>query len=169
MKTPAAPITLSPLQKRLIADLNSPFKMNLFFLKNLPSLLWWGVAVKSVNALEAQVNIPFSWRTQNPFKSTYFAALSGAAELSTGLLADLHRQGRGKVSMLITATEGKFLKKATDIVTFTCKDGLQLLEAVEKTIELNQPQSVKVTSTGTMANAEIVAVMHFTWSFKSKN
>ena len=32
-------------------------------------------------------SVPYKWLTQNPFRSTYFASLAMAAEMSTGILA----------------------------------------------------------------------------------
>ncbi|RMF25391.1 MAG: DUF4442 domain-containing protein, partial [Bacteroidetes bacterium] len=83
--------SLSPAQRAYQRDLLSPWKLNLYFLKNLPSALWWGLRVRAISAEQAEVTIPFNWRTQNPFRSIYFAALAGAGELATGVLANLHR------------------------------------------------------------------------------
>jgi len=159
---------LAPSQKRLISGIQNPLLRSLYFLKNIPSLLWWGLSVQRVTVIETEVTIPFNRRTQNPFNSMYFAAQSGASEFSTGILAALHSHGKGKISMLVTAMSAEYLKKATNKVTFKCTDGLEILEAIEKSISTGQPQMVKAKSVGTMPNGEIVAIMHFTWSFKSK-
>lgn len=159
--------SVSPSVAKMIADLNTPWKMRLYFLQRLPSLWFWGVRIKQCDERSAQVTIPFNWRSQNPFRSTYFAALCGTAELSTGLLG-LLAIGERKVSMLIIHIEAEFTKKALGLTTFTCSDGEQVQQAVESAIELNEPQTIRVTSVGTNQAGETVAKMTLTWSFKAK-
>jgi len=159
--------SISLAARRMIADLNTPWKMRLYFLQRLPSLWFWGVRVKHCDAEQAQVTLPFNWRSQNPFRSTYFAALCGAGELSTGLLS-LIAIGERKVSMLVVHLEMEFVKKATDLTTFTCTEGSKIQQAVRRAIELNEPQTVKVTSVGTNEAGETVAKMTLSWSFKAK-
>jgi hypothetical protein len=138
-------------------------------MKYLPSIWWWSISIRKVSETDATISIPLNWRTQNPFQSIYFAALGGAAELSTGILASLHCRGKGKISMLITAMHAEYIKKATDTIVFTCDSGSEIRETIEKTILLKQAHTVTTKSVGTLPNGEIVAVMHFTWSFRLKN
>ncbi len=158
----------APAVKKLIANLNTPWKMRFYYWQKLPSLLFWNVKIEFCNHLRAEVTIPFSWRTQNPFRSTYFAALCGAAELSTGVLGTIAIHHRGNISMLITNIEAEFVKKATGRTTFTCEEGEKILSAVQQAIDTRQAQQARVTSVGTNANGETVAKMTLTWSFKSK-
>lgn len=154
--------------KLLIKNLNTPWKMGFYFLQKLPSLYFWGVRIKKVNHQKAEVTIPFSWRTQNPFRSTYFAALCGAAELSTGTLALIGLAGRPGVSMLVVHVEAKYFKKADTTVTFTCEQGEILIAAIDKAIETGESQQVTATTLGTLPNNEIACEMRITWSFKLK-
>ncbi|HVG41559.1 MAG TPA: hypothetical protein VM888_08095, partial [Chitinophagaceae bacterium] len=64
--------------------IKSPLKFKLFMLQKLPAALFSGLAVKSITEEECTVSVPYKWFTQNPFRSTYFACLSMAAEMSTG-------------------------------------------------------------------------------------
>ena len=70
-------------------------------LVKLPSAVFWRLKVKKLDPSSCEVTIPYFWRTQNPFKSIYFAALAGAAELSTGALCQLAIAGKGSFSMLV--------------------------------------------------------------------
>ncbi|MBX2926624.1 MAG: DUF4442 domain-containing protein [Saprospiraceae bacterium] len=161
--------TSSPAtREQFLRTLNTSWKMALYMLRHLPTLRFWGVKIRSVTEAEASVTLPYGWRTQNPFRSIYFAAQCGAAEISTGLLAMAQLHGRGKVSMLITHVEAQFLKKANSLTTFTCADGAIIREAIEKAVDTKEGQEVTVVSTGVQANGEIVAKVHFTWSFKVK-
>ncbi len=154
--------------KKHLSDLNNYWKMQLYFFKRLPSVFWWGVKVKSCSPYRTEVLIPYSWRTQNPFKSIYFAAQMGAAELSTGLMANIAIRGRGRISMLVTNIETEFLKKASSTITFTCEEGIKIIEAVQQAIDTGEGIKVTVNSTGTLSNGEIASRVKITWSFKTK-
>lgn len=158
----------APQVKQYVRDLNTPWKMRLYFWKKLPSLIFWGVKVAKADPYRCEVTLPYGWRTQNPFRSIYFAAQCGAAELSTGLLATIAIKGRGPVSMLITGVEADFVKKANSKTTFTCTEGEKILEAVQRAIETGEGQEVVVSTTGVQASGEVVSRIRFRWSFKRK-
>lgn len=158
----------TPVVKSHIASLNNYWKMQLYFFAKLPSAFWWGVKVKSCSPYRTEVELPYSWRTQNPFKSIYFAAQMGAGELSTGLMATIALKGRGKISMLVTNIETEFLKKASSTITFTCEEGIKIIETVQRAIDTGEGQKVTIHSTGTLPNGEIASKIKITWSFKVK-
>src|SRR4030095_5696396 len=92
----------------------SPVKFRMFLLSKLPSAYFSGVRILEISEKECKVTVPYKWFSKNPFRSTYFACLSMAAEMSTGTLAMIHTYGREpRVSMLVVRLEGEFLKKAT--------------------------------------------------------
>ena len=102
---------LSQEATKYLHDIRSNWKLRLYFLKNLPSAIWWSFGVKSATTERTEVTLPYNWRTQNPFKSIYFAALAGAGELSTGVMATMARMSGGDVSMLVLEQRAEFLKK----------------------------------------------------------
>lgn len=163
----------NPHIKKYLKQLSNPILQRLFLFVKLPSAFFMGVRVRSVTPEQAKVTVPYSWRSQNPFKSTYFAAQAAAAEMSTGVLAMLALQGRGKISMLITKMEGSYGKKAISTATFTCTEGQKVIDAVQKTIETGEAQEVTMLTIGTQTdkNGQEVEVSRFlfTWSFKAKN
>lgn len=149
---------------------HSPTKFRLYLLTNLPSAFFSGLRIKHANAEECVVTIPYRWFTRNPFGSTYFACLSMAAEMSTGILAMAHvYQREPKISMLVINMEAAFTKKASGNTNFRCEDGLAIKEAVEKSIATGEGQTVRVRSVGTNAQNETVAEFFITWSFKVKS
>ncbi|MCO6487655.1 MAG: DUF4442 domain-containing protein [Phaeodactylibacter sp.] len=152
----------------LIRNLNTPWKMRLYFLQRLPSCWFWGVRVREATPARCQVTIPYSWRTQNPFRSIYFAALAGAAELSTGALALIALHGRGRISMLITGLEGQFVKKADTLTTFTCEQGDVIQEAVQEAIDSGEGRTARILTVGRNEAGEEVCRFWLTWSFKVK-
>jgi len=114
--------------------------------------------------------IKYSWFTRNPFRSTYFACLGMAAEMSTGALAMAYIYKREpSVSMLVTKTEAIYSKKAVGITQFTCKDGELIRNSIEKAIATGEGQTIIVKSTGTNGAGETVAEFMITWSFKMRN
>jgi hypothetical protein len=153
---------------KLLRDFNTPWKMRLYFLQKLPSCWFWGVKVQKVDLDTGVVSIPFSWRTQNPFRSIYFAALCGAGELSTGLLAVAALKGQPPVSMLVTKLETQFVKKANTLTTFTCTEGQAIRAAVQRALDSGEGQEITVRSTGKNTDGEVVCEVLLTWSFKKK-
>ena len=146
-----------------------PFKFKLFMLFKLPSAFFCGVRVVDADENKCAVKVPYKWFSQNPFKSTYFACLSMAAEMSTGLLGLMHVHKRQPaVSMLVVKIEGNFIKKATGITVFTCDDGLTIKQTIEDAVMSNEGKVVTAKSYGCNAAGDIVAEFVITWSFKVK-
>lgn len=145
------------------------FRFRLFMLMKLPSAYFSGVRVLQIDETSSQVAVPFKWFSQNPFKSTYFACLAMAAEMSTGILAMTHTYKRNPaVSMLVTSLEANYSKKATDTTVFTCEMGDEIKTVVNAAIETGEAQTIKVRSVGRNAAGEEVAEFFITWSFKIK-
>ncbi len=92
-----------------------------------------------------------------------------AAELSTGLLCLIAIENKPSMSMLITGTEAKFIKKADSLTTFSCNEGGKLREAIELAINTGEGQKVTVASTGVDSSGDVVSLFTFTWSFKTKS
>ncbi len=159
---------LSERQMTRLSDFNNSLKMNLWLFYKLPAAWFMGVRVKKITAERGEVTLPYGWRSQNPFNSIYFAAQAAAAEFSTGALATLALEGRGKISMLVSRVEMDFTKKANSKVTFTCTQGAEVFEVVERAIQTKEPQTITMVSYGVQATGELVSTTRITWSFKAK-
>jgi hypothetical protein len=147
-----------------------PIKFRLFLLSKLPSAFFSGVRVLDADEIKCTVKVPYKWFSQNPFKSTYFACLSMAAEMSTGVLALAHIHKRQPaVSMLVLKVEGSFIKKATGITIFTCGDGLTIKQTIEDAVSSHEGKIVTARSYGKNEAGDIVAEFAITWSFKIKS
>jgi hypothetical protein len=145
------------------------FKFSLFLFMKLPAAWLAGVRVASFGPDHCVTVVPFRWLSQNPFRSTYFACLAMAAEMSTGLLAMMHVQESGKsISMLVTGTQATFGKKAIGKTWFTCNDGDIIKSAIAQTAATGEPVTLVVQSTGKNADGTEIAHFTFTWSFKRK-
>ena len=146
-----------------------PFKYRIFLLTKLPAAFFSGVRVQYADEAKALVTVPYKWLTTNPFKSTYFACLSMAAEMSTGLLAMAHTyKQQPPISMLVVKTEGNYFKKATGITTFTCEDGIAIQHIIQEAMSSGKSTSITARSIGKDNSGEVVAEFSITWSFKIK-
>ena len=150
-------------------QISNPLKFRLFLLQRLPSAFFSGLKIRSFNQKESVIGVRYSWFSQNPFRSMYFAVQSMAAEMSTGLLgfAQIYRR-KPSVSMLVLKVEGSFFKKAIGVIYFTCSDGIKVTEVVERAIITGESQTVICRSVGRNEQREIVAEFFVTWTFKSK-
>ena len=146
------------------------FQFKLFLISKLPLAWIAGVRVQEMTEEKASVSVPYKWLTQNPFRSTYFAALSMAAEMSTGLLV-LNQTFNSEIpiSTLVRKLEANFNKKAVNITTFTCHDGLAIKEQVSRAIKSGEAQEIEMETIGLTENGEEVARFKLTWGLKSKS
>jgi hypothetical protein len=146
-----------------------PLKFRLFLLSKLPSAYFTGVRIKDADEDKCITTVPYKWFSKNPFRSTYFASLAMAAEMSTGTLALIHLYKRKpSVSMLLTKLEAGYFKKATSKTSFVCNDGQLIRQAIEESVATGEARTVRAKSTGMKGNGEIIAEFFITWSFKAR-
>ena len=92
------------------------------------------------------------------------------AELSTGAYALLATQGKDEsVAVILVSTQAEFIKKATDVSTFTCTDWHEFDTAADKAIATNEPQTATGKAIGINSAGETIANFDFTWSFKKRD
>ena len=153
--------------EQFIRMMKHPVKFRMFLLSNLPAAYFSGLRVRSINEQSTEITIPYKWFTKNPFRSTYFACLSMAAEMSTGALAMMQVHKREPaVSMLVTKVESTYFKKATGLTIFTCNDGDALKTTVDNAIATGEGQTLVAKSIGTNDAGDKIAEFLVTWSFK---
>ena len=146
-----------------------PVKFRMFLFSKLPSAFFAGVRIKDIDEKKCEVTVPYKWFSQNPFRSTYFACLSMAAEMSTGALSMAHVYKRKPaVSMLVVKVESEYFKKATGRTTFVCEDGEKIEKAIEESIATSEARTVRARSVGKNKEGDVVAEFFITWSFKVK-
>ena len=156
-------------KEQFIQLIRHPVRFRIFLLSKLPAAYFSGVRVRLIDESKAIVTVPYKWFSKNPFKSTYFACLAMAAEMSTGLLAMMNTHKRNPpVSMLVTGLEAAYFKKATGTTTFTCEDGWTINNIIEEANNTGEGKTIKIRSTGKNDKGELVAEFFITWSFKVK-
>jgi hypothetical protein len=162
-------VTPEMLQRK--ADLNNSLKMWGYLLLKLPAAWFMGIRVGFVDFDCAEATLPMAWRSQNPFRSIYFAALCGAGELSTGVLVllALAQFPNKKISMLVTHIEANFYKKATTQTTFRCEQGVEVAEVIRQAVATGDGKTLAMKAVGRSTSGEIVAEVTIHWSFKCKS
>ncbi len=155
-------------KKSFLSLLNSTWKMGFFLFSRLPGAWFMGVRVRRCDGHTAEVALPYGWRSQNPFKSIYFAAQSAAGEYSTGILAMYAMQELPPVSMLVTRVECEFYKKASETLVFTCNEGPLVQETIDRALATGEPQLLRMTSVGRLPDGTEASRVWITWSFKAK-
>lgn len=151
----------------LIESLKHPLKSRMFLLSNLPNAFFSGVRIRNINENSCEVTVPYKWFTKNPFRSTYFACLSMAAEMTTGALCLVHLYKRNPaVSMLVVKVESEYFKKAVGRTKFVCEDGLLIRETIEQATQTGESKTVRARSVGKNDEGVVVAEFFVTWSFK---
>lgn len=160
---------MNPNTQDFIKLMKHPVKFRMFLFTKLPAAYIAGVRVREVDEKKCVATVPYKWLSQNPFRSTYFACLSMAAEMSTGALAMAHLYKiNPPVSMLVVKVESEYFKKATGRTSFVCEDGELFQKTIEETIATGEPKTLRAKSVGTNKEGEIVADFYITWSFKAK-
>ena len=150
--------------------ITNPFLFRIYLLKKLPLAYIAGLRVKELTDERAVITVKYGWLTQNPFRSMYFACLSMAAEMSTGVLVlNGIYNSKPPVSMLIVKNQAFYHKKAIGNITFTCSDGNLINSFINKAKVSGESVLVDTTSIGKDETGEIVAEFTFTWSMKAKN
>ena len=141
----------------------------MYLLYRLPAAFFSGVTIREINEEKCVTSVPYKWFTQNPFRSTYFASLAMAAEMSTGTLAlsNVYERIPG-ISMLVTKMEAAYFKKATGTAYFTCENGKEIAASINEAVSTGEAKKIIAKSTGVDKNGELVAEFLFTWSFKAK-
>ena len=148
----------------------SPSKLNMFLLFKLPAAYFTGVRTRHLDDTTCVVSVKHRWINQNPFKSMFWAVQGMAAELSTGALV-MHKikESGQKISMLVANNNATFTKKATGRITFTCKQGHKIDDAIAKAIATGEGQTVWLNANGINKDGVEVSSFNFEWTLKVKS
>jgi Domain of unknown function (DUF4442) len=141
----------------------------LWRLRRLPLAAVAGVRVERLDETGAVVGLAGGWRTRNPFGSTYFAAQSMAAEMSTGApLLTLVAAAPEPLTVLVVGLEAQFVKKLLGPGLFTFSDGAVLRAAVDRVVAGGEAERVAVRSVGRDAHGDVVSEWTIHWIVKKR-
>jgi hypothetical protein len=149
--------------------LNNRLLFKIVLLFQVPINFMIGMRLRELNEKSSKVSVPYRWLNKNPFKSTFWAVLGMAAEMSTGALVKMYTYKLDpSVSIIVGDCSGEFIAKARDLTTFVCNDGERIAETVKKAIKTGEPQEVLCKAVGYSKAGEEVARFTFTWKMKMR-
>ena len=147
----------------------NPWGFRLYLWTHLPLAACAGLRLVQCDDESCTVALPGGWRTQNPFRSTYFAAQAMAAEMSTGAPAMILVSGASaSVSLLVREVRGTFGKKVVGESRFTFSEIPRMSEAVARAAESGESETFVAHSIGRTAGGVVAAEFDVTWSFKRR-
>ncbi len=146
--------------------LKSRMKFRAFAAMSMPAAWFAGLRMDKLDNESCVTSLPGGWRTQNPFKTMYWAVQGMGAELATGAAPfAMSRSMPEKLRMFVVGTEAKFVKRAKGRITFTCNDVNAAREAIEESMKSGEPVECDFASIGTDASGDIVSEWVFKWNF----
>ena len=145
-------------------------KFRLFSLVSMPAARFAGLRIDRLDENSCVTSIPGGWRSQNPFKTMYWAVQGMGAELATGAAPfAMSRAMTNKLRMFVVGTEATFTKRAKGRISFTCEDVNAAREAIESSSSTGEPVECEMKSIGTDSSGDIVSEWVFKWNFLVMN
>jgi len=147
----------------------NPFFFKLFLFLKLPMAFLAGIKLKELSDNRAVFQMKYKYLNKNPFGSIYFACLSMAGELASGMLAaSIAYKSSPKLSMLVVGVKINFTKKAVGTILFECNQGKEILATIQKSIVTGEGQTIDALTVATNEQGDVVAEFVVKWSFKVK-
>ena len=162
-------MSFGPAGERARRQVLGRLPVALWMWRTLPLAAFAGLRVVRLDEAACAVRLPGGWRTQNPFRSTYFAAQAMAAEMSTGAPAlVLLRDAPASVAMLVVGLKVAYTKKLVGPGVFTFEDVAGMKAAIDRAAASGEPVAFPARSTGRDPAGDVVAEFEVTWSFKRR-
>ena len=125
--------------------------------------------LKELSAAHAVVAMKYKYLNKNPFGSIYFACLSMAGEIASGMLAaSIAYKSNPNISMLVVEVQINFTKKAVVTILFECNQGKEILATIQKSIITGDGQTIEALTIARDEKGDVVAEFFIKWSFKVK-
>ena len=149
--------------------MSNPFFFKSFLFLKLPMAFLAGIKLNELSDNRAVLQMKYKYLNKNPFGSIYFACLSMAGELASGLLAaSFAYKSNPKLSMLVVGIKINFTKKAVGVILFECYQGKEILATIQKSIITGEGQTIDVLTVARNVQGDVVAEFLIKWSFKVK-
>jgi len=162
-------MTLNARSEAVRRRLLRPWNFRLYLWARLPLAACAGLSLRRLDDAGCTVALPGGWRTQNPFRSMYFAAQAMAAEMSTGAPAMMLAEGASaSVSMLVREVRGVFTRRIQGEAEFTFGDLAAMRDTVDRAVATGESESFVARSTGRAKDGAAASEFEITWSFKRR-
>ena len=142
-----------------------------FGLRKIPLLFYVRPVVIAHDETRVVIRIPLCRRTRNHQGSMYFAALAIGADCSVGLLAvELINQQQETLSFIFKDFNAEFLRLANGDVYFSCDQGREIRELVQRAANGHERVEMPLTAIATVPAESDAPVARFrlTLSLKRK-
>lgn len=141
----------------------------LYLLAKLPLAFAAGLRLERIDEGLCETSLPGGWRTRNPFGSTYFAALSMAAEAASGAPALALASGApGSVAVILREIHGVFTKRVVGRARFAFRDLAGMKDAAHRAAASDESVSYAAEVVGRRPDGEVAAEFRVVWSFKRR-
>jgi len=149
--------------KRLLPDsIKHTLYLRYFGLTKIPLLYYARPSVIEKSDERVVIRIPLSRRTKNHQGSMYFAALAMGADCSVGLLAvELINKQRHRISFIFKDFNAEFYRRATGDVFFSCNQGREIAELVQKAAANDERVEMMLHATATVPAEDDEPVARF--------
>ena len=147
-------------------SLLGPVKFRLFSLVSMPAARFAGLRMDHLDETTCVTSIPGGWRSQNPFKTMYWAVQGMGAELATGAAPfAMSKSMTEKLRMFVVGTDATFTKRAKGRISFTCNDVSAAKEAIEMSASTGESVECDMSAVGMDSSGDIVSEWIFKWNF----
>lgn len=141
----------------------------LYLLAKLPLAFAAGLRLDRLDEEGCETSLPGGWRTRNPFRSTYFAALCMGAEAASGVPAlVLVRGAPASVAVILREVHAVFRKRVVGRARFRFEDLAGLEAAVERAAASDESVEYAAAVLGSGPDGETAAEFRVVWSFKRR-
>lgn len=155
--------------ERLRRRMLKPWTFRLYLLGRLPLAACAGLRLRDLDEHSCTVWLPGGWRTRNPFGSTYFAAQTMAAEMSTGAPALILAAGApASLALILREIRAVFTKRIQGGALFSFEDVAGMRALVERAAASGEAESYTGRSLGRTADGTFASEFEVTWSFKRR-
>ena len=156
-------------QRKLLSEYKNLLKgprFRLFTALSMPTAWLAGLKIIQLDDNLCVTSLPGGWRSQNPFKTMYWAVQGMGAELSTGAASfALSKSMSNKLRMFVIGTEATFTKRAKGKIIFTCKDNSKTRDAIKESILTGKSVECDLVSVATDKSGDVVSEWVFKWNF----
>lgn len=152
--------------------LSETARLRLWALTKIPLIAWVRPSVLELTEERCEIRVPLSRRTRNHLGSMYFGALCTGADAAAALIGLKVSQGLGgKIAVIFKDVRAEFLKRAEADVHFSCGQGREIRQLLEKANASGERENLPVhvvATVPTLLGAEAVARFTLTLSVKRK-
>jgi hypothetical protein len=153
-------------------NVQATLALRYFGFRKIPMLYFVRASVVELTLERAVVKIPLRRRTRNHLHCMYFGALAIGADCSAGLLAlKCIRDRKERISPIFKDLKAEFRKRAEGDVLFSCDQGKDIAELVDRAANTDERVEMPVKVIATVPSRlgdEPVARFELTLSLKRK-